>query len=87
MKKNRFLSTLLLLLILSSLFTPSVLALEPLELECANAILVDANHNEILHEKSAYDKAYYFASSFVDEDNIKDYVDLMAKNDEKIKTL
>lgn len=58
MKKNRFLSTLLLLLVLSSLFTPSALALEPLELECTNAILVDANHNEILHEKSAYDKAY-----------------------------
>ena len=58
MKKNRFISIVLLMLTFVSLFVPSVSALEPLELECSNAILVDVNHGEILHEKNAYDKAY-----------------------------
>ena len=58
MKKNRFVSIILLMLTFVSSFVPSVSALEPLELECSNAILVDVNHGEILHEKNAYDKAY-----------------------------
>ena len=58
MKKYRFLSFFLLLTMLLSIHASPAFALEPLDLECKNAILVDANYNEILSEKYAHDKAY-----------------------------
>lgn len=58
MKKNRILSLLLLSTLLVSLFSVPTLAAEAPTLECRNAILVDATHNEILLEKEAYTKSY-----------------------------
>lgn len=59
MKKYRF-STILLLLALavSLLCVPAAAAEDELDLYCTNAILIDANYNEVLYEKNAYDKAY-----------------------------
>lgn len=59
MKKNRFLSCLLLLPILLSLMAPlPAAALEDPEIYCTNAVLLDANYGEVLYDKGAYDKAY-----------------------------
>lgn len=58
MKKNRLFSLLLVCSILASLFILPASAAEPPELLCRNAILMDANHQEILYEKNARDKAY-----------------------------
>ncbi|MDY3906758.1 MAG: D-alanyl-D-alanine carboxypeptidase family protein [Lawsonibacter sp.] len=58
MKKYRTFSFLLLIpIILSMLCVPSF-ALEEPELQCRNAVLVDANYGEVLYSKGAYDKAY-----------------------------
>lgn len=58
MKKYRFPSILLLLSLVCSLLCLPAGATEELELHCTNAILIDANYDEILYEKNAYDKAY-----------------------------
>ena len=58
MKKYRFPSILLLLSLLCSLLCLPVSAAEELELHCTNAVLIDANYDEVLFEKNAYDKAY-----------------------------
>jgi len=58
MKNNRFLPLLLLFsLLLPSLFIPAA-ALEEPDLQCANAVLLDANHGEILLDKRAHETAY-----------------------------
>ena len=58
MKKYRTFSFLLLIpMVLSMLCVPSF-ALEEPELQCRNAVLVDANYGEVLYSKGAYDKAY-----------------------------
>ena len=58
MKKYRFLSCLLVVPILLGLLALPTAALEDPELQCRNAILIDANFDEILYAKDAYDKAY-----------------------------
>ena len=58
MKKYRFSSLLLVLALLGSLLVLPVGATDDLGLYCTNAILVDANYDEVLYEKNAYDKAY-----------------------------
>ena len=59
MKKTRFLSLVLTLSVLAALFLPvSASALEEPALNCAHAVLLDANYNEVLYEKNAYEKAY-----------------------------
>ena len=58
MKKYRVLSILLVIpLVLSILCLPAS-ALEAPELQCRNAVLVDANYGEVLYDMNAYDKAY-----------------------------
>ena len=58
MKKNPFLSLLLLLPILTSLLVLPVSALEDPGLQCGKALLLDANHGEVLYEMNGYEKAY-----------------------------
>ena len=58
MKKYRFHAILLLLALVCSLFSLPAAAAEELDLYCTNAVLVDANYDEVLFEKNAYDKAY-----------------------------
>lgn len=58
MKKNILCSCLLALSMLASLLVMPAAAADPPDLLCRNAILVDFNHNEILYEKNAHDKAY-----------------------------
>ena len=59
MKKYRFCSILLVLAALMSLLVlPAGAVEDELNLYCTNAVLVDANYDEILYEKNAYDKAY-----------------------------
>ena len=58
MKKYRFHAILLLLALVCSLFSLPAAAADELDLYCTNAILVDANYDEVLFEKNAYDKAY-----------------------------
>jgi len=58
MKKNRFPSILLLLGLVCSLLCLPAAAADELELYCTNAVLIDANYDEVLFEKNAYDKAY-----------------------------
>ena len=58
MKKYRFLSLLLLLSTLLSCLPLPAAALEDPDPHCVSAVLVDANHGEVLYEKKAYDKAY-----------------------------
>lgn len=59
MKKCRLFSTLLAAVILTSLLTPfSALAIEAPEVTARHALLVDANYDEVLYEKSAREKAY-----------------------------
>ena len=59
MKKSRFLSLVLTLSVLAALFLPvSASALEEPALNCTHAVLLDANYNEVLYEKGAYEKAY-----------------------------
>ena len=58
MKKYRFLSLLLLFPMVLTLFTAPAAALEEPDLFCTNAVLLDANYNEVLYDKGAYEKAY-----------------------------
>ena len=59
MKKYRFSSILLVLATLMSLLClPAGAAEDELALHCTNAVLIDANYDEVLYEKNAYDKAY-----------------------------
>lgn len=58
MKKYRILSFLLLLPMVVSMFILPAAALEDPAPQCSNAILVDANYDEVLYEKGAYEKAY-----------------------------
>ena len=59
MKKKSLLSIFLLLSMMFTLLATPASALEDPGLQCRNAILMDANHdNEVLYEKGAYDKAY-----------------------------
>jgi len=60
MKKydNRLFSLVLILCTMLSLCIIPSAAVEAPELECRNAILVDANYDEVLYEKGAYEKAY-----------------------------
>lgn len=60
MKKYRFLSLFLLFTLLLSL-TPASAAVsgqEDLNLFCTHAVLLDANHGEVLYDMKAYEKAY-----------------------------
>ena len=58
MKKYRFLSALLLLAVLFSLPVPVSAAQEELDLFCTHAVLLDANHGDILYDKGASERAY-----------------------------
>lgn len=59
MKKNRFLSSLLLIpMALSLLFPVSAVGQEDLDLFCTNAVLLDANHGELLYDMKANERAY-----------------------------
>lgn len=58
MKKYRFLTLFLVIPMLLSLLSLPAVALEEPELQCVNAILVDANYGEVLYEKNANEKAY-----------------------------
>ncbi len=58
MKKYRFPAILLLVSVLCTLFCLPAAAAEELELHCTNAILIDANYDEVLYDKNGYDKAY-----------------------------
>ena len=57
MKKYRFLSLLLLIPLVLSLVLPAA-ALEEPEVYCDHAVLLDANHGEVLYDKNAYERAY-----------------------------
>ena len=52
MKKYRFPSLLLAVLVMVQLLSLPAFALEEPQLSCANAILVDANYDEVLYEKA-----------------------------------
>ena len=54
MKKYRFLSLLLLIPLVLSLVLPAA-ALEEPEVYCDHAVLLDANHGEVLYDKNAYE--------------------------------
>ncbi len=59
MKKYRFLSLLLCAVIMLSLFPASAApGQENLDLFCTHAVLLDANHGEVLYDMKAYEKAY-----------------------------
>ena len=58
MKKYRFLSLLLLIPMMASLLALPAAALETPDPFCTHAILIDANYDEVLYEKAAYEKAY-----------------------------
>ena len=58
MKKYRFLSVLLVLPMVLSLLLPVSAAQEDLDLFCTHAVLLDANHGEILYDMRATEKAY-----------------------------
>lgn len=59
MKKYRFLSLLLVLPMLLSLLPPvSAAGKEDLNLFCTHAVLLDANHGEVLYDMKATEKAY-----------------------------
>ncbi|MCI8303218.1 MAG: D-alanyl-D-alanine carboxypeptidase [Lawsonibacter sp.] len=59
MKKYRFLSMLLLAVTVLSLLTPiSAAAQEDLDLFCTHAVLLDANHGEILYDVKSNERAY-----------------------------
>lgn len=58
MKKYRVLSILLVIPMVLSVLCLPAFALEAPELQCRNAVLVDANYGEVLYDMNAYDKAY-----------------------------
>lgn len=59
MKKYRFLSLLLTIPMMLSLLVPtSAIGQDDLDLFCTNAVLLDANHGEILYDMKASERAY-----------------------------
>ncbi len=59
MKKYRFLPLLLCTVIMLSLFSASAApGQKDLDLFCTHAVLLDANHGEVLYDMKAYEKAY-----------------------------
>lgn len=58
MKKTRLCSLFLLVTMLFTTLALPAAALEPIDLQCTNAILVDAKHGDVLYEKAAHEKAY-----------------------------
>ena len=59
MKKYRFLPLLLCTVIMLSLFpTSAAPGQKDLDLFCTHAVLLDANHGEVLYDMKAYEKAY-----------------------------
>lgn len=59
MKKYRFLSLLFCTVIMLSLFPASAApGQKDLDLFCTHAVLLDANHGEVLYDMKAYEKAY-----------------------------
>ena len=58
MKKKSVLSILLLFSMMFTLLATPAAALEDPGLQCRNAILVDATHDDVLYDKGAYEKAY-----------------------------
>ena len=59
MKKCRFLSTMLAVITLMAVLTPiSALAASAPEISAKHAVLMDANYDEVLYERSAHEKAY-----------------------------
>ena len=58
MKKSRILSLVFVLSMALSLLTLPCGALEPIDLYCRNAVLFNANYNEVLYDKAAYERAY-----------------------------
>ena len=58
MKKYRFLAFLLLIPMLNSLLIVPAGALEPIDLYCTHAVLLDANYGEVLYNKNAYERAF-----------------------------
>lgn len=58
MKKYRFLSILLFCAMMCSLLIPASAAQEDLNLFCTNAVLLDANHGEVLYDMKANERAY-----------------------------
>lgn len=59
MKKSRFFALLLAVALMTALLLPfQALALEPPEFHGKNAILLDANYDEVLYEVGGYDKVY-----------------------------
>ena len=58
MKKYRIPALLLSLVLMLNLLALPAAALEEPELQCTNAILVDANYGEVLYDKKADEKAY-----------------------------
>lgn len=58
MKKYRIPALLLSLVLMLNLLALPAAALEEPELQCTNAILVDANYGEVLYAKKADEKAY-----------------------------
>ena len=59
MKKNRFLSALLLIPMVLSLTLPATaIGQDDLNLFCTNAALLDANHGDLLYDMKANERAY-----------------------------
>ena len=58
MKKNRFFSLILLVLLLTGLLVPSAAALEDPAVEATAALLIDADHEVVLYELNAHEKRY-----------------------------
>ena len=58
MKKKSLISIFLLFSMMFTLLATPASALEDPGLQCRNAILVDATHDDVLYDKGAYEKAY-----------------------------
>ena len=59
MKKYRLFALMLVVSIITTMLLPfQSMALEDPGLTCKNAILIDANYDEVLYEKGGYDKVY-----------------------------
>ena len=58
MRKNRIVSTLLLLALLCSLFVPVSANGIDLQLQCTNAVLIDGTYGDVLYSHNAYDQAF-----------------------------
>ena len=59
MKKHRIPALILVLAVLCSLLClPAAAAEADLQLQCASAILMDADYGQVLYEQQAYEKAF-----------------------------